>query len=457
MDNAHSKPLRIGIGLPRCSPSPRFQPLGTPKPTTSRLLLIAAVLLFCSCGMATRAGAQIFVDCSGNTPGTYTSINSALAATGNDTYILVYPGTCYETVYISGMRNIFIGAFWDRVALEGQFQIWGSSTVFLYGFDVHNSWGDGVVVDSSGNVMLDTFTSNNNPGTGVLAINGSFVSLQGSGSYSGNGSAGVEAQQGSTIRASGWNGPIVFDNNLFGISVAASNLHIFGNVELSNNKGSQYYGGNGLLMGSGSRGVIFAYQDNQIVGNQWAGINLGGHSSLALVGGEWIGTPYGNHLAGNGVSGIVVQDGSQLQLGSEAFISGHSGAGVDVGGNSQVSMFDSFVQNNGGPGFNIHNNSEAELWSGLITGNDIGVSSLVNSSVTVTATLSPNAHGAIQCDASAYVVTWAPLGPASGCKITNGPGVSPSHVQKPHFAAPNSKAQKDAEDRFLKLAAKYHK
>jgi hypothetical protein len=464
MNHAYSKPLGISIGLPRCSSSPRFQWLGTPKPTASRLLLIAAVLLFCSFGIASRAGAQtqLVVDCSGSNPGAYPSIGSALAAIGNDVFIFVYPGTCYEDVSISGGRNVFIGPLWDRVALEGQIRIENSSNVFLYGLDVHNYWGgDGVVVDSSGNVMLDTFTSNNNAGAGVLAVNGSFVSLQASGSYSGNGNAGIEAQQGSTIRASGWNGPIVADNNLFGMTLQASDLNIFGNVELSNNKGSQFWGGNGLLMNTGSRALIWAFGENYFAGNQFAGIVVDGHSTLSLIGGEWVGTPYGNHVTGNGSTGIIVQNASQLTLGSEAFISGHSGTGVDVGGNSQVTMSsDNFIQNNGGPGFNIHNNSEAELWQGLITGNDVGVVTSVNSSVTVTATLSPNVRAPIQCDASTYVVTWAPassLGPANGCKITNGPGASPSHPQKPHYTPPNSKPQKDAEDKFLKLAAKYHK
>jgi len=357
------------------------------------------------------------------------------------------------------MKNIAIGAFWDRVALEGQFQIWDSSNIFLYSFDVHNSAGDGVVVAASGNVMLDTFTSNNNAGSGVSANRGSFVSLQASGSYSGNSNAGIAVQENSTLWAQGWAGPIVADNNLFGINVQGSNLYVWGNVELSNNKGTQFWGGSGLLMGEGSRGAINAHEgDNRISGNQFAGIQLDGHSDLALVGGDWMGTPYGNYLANNGPAGITVQKGSQLTIGTKAFISGHSGAAVEVGSSSHVSMWGSFIQNNGGPGFSIHNNSEAELWDGSITGNDLGVSSQVNSSVVVGATVSPNAHGPIQCDSSAYAVTWVvPMSLASGCKIIYSPGAGPGRDHKPHYSAPNSKQQRDAEDRFLKLARKYHK
>jgi hypothetical protein len=430
-----------------------------------RSSVIAAVVSLCLLCMASGAAAQTnFVDCSGGTTWAYPNISSALSNTGNGGTIFVFPGLCNEDVWIVNMSNIQIGALWDRVALQGTMGIQGSNNVLLYGFDVHNSWGDGVLIYESQNVMLDTFTSNNNPGRGVLVFRNSSVNLQGSGSYSGNGGAGIDVGENSLLFAEGWNGPIVADNNLFGIHVSSSTISFWGNMELSNNKGGQYWGGVGLLMGQGARGNIYAQAgDNHIAGNQWSGISIGDSSSLNISGGTVIGTPYANYVNGNGPSGILVQTGSQLRLNSGVHVSGHSDTGVDVSSNSQVVMagVDLDVQNNGGPGFNIRGNSEGDLWNGVISGNSVGVATSANSSVALTATASSNASGPIQCDSTSYLsITNLPpamLGGATGCRITSGPGVNQSHAQVQHASAPSWKPQKDAEERFLKLAAKYHK
>lgn len=430
-----------------------------------RKAIVLPTLWFCLLGSAIRAQVNV-VDCSGVNPdpSIYPSISSALSNTGNGGTILVYPGLCTENLWIVNMSNISIGALWDRIQLEGTVGVQGSNNVLLYGMDVHNSWGDGVEVYASQNVMLDTFSSNNNPGTGVLIFRNSSVNLQGSGTYSGNGGPGIDAEENSILWAEGWSGPIVADNNLFGIVVSASTISLWGNLELSNNKGGQYWGGDGLLMHGGSRGFIYAQAgDNHIAGNQWAGILLDDHSNLDLSGGSVVGTSYANYVDANGPTGITVQNGSQLRVTSGANVTGHSATGVEVYGNSQVVMAGDqlFVQNNGGPGFNIHGNSEGDIWSGLISGNAVGIAISVNSSVSLTASASSNASGPIQCDSTSYLSTTnlppSMLGSATGCRISSGPGVNQSYAQVPRVSLPRMKPQKDAEDRFLKLASKYHK
>jgi hypothetical protein len=430
-----------------------------------RSLFIVGVVSLCFLWAASRASAQLVVDCSGQTPWAYSSLNSAVADSGNDSYILVYPGTCNDSVGIYNKRNIQIGALWGtRVSLQGGFNIYQSDDIYLYGFDVQSSYGDGINVNSSRNVTLDYCTSSHNAGNGVNAIQDSYVYIGGSGDFSGNGNIGISVQDNSTL-VMGWGGWYTFDNNgAFGIEVTQSRFSIWGNTELANNRGGPYYGGNGIHLNGGSSGRLFALNgDNRIFGNQSAGISVDNHSSLEIMGGEFLGNSFQNYIDGNGPTGIVVQSASQVSLVAIGYITNHSGAGVDAEGNSQVNMSgdNNFIQNNHGPGFNIHANSEADLWGGTITGNDVGVVTSSNSSVAVTATLSSNAHGPIQCDSSSYLsitnLTPSMLGPANGCKITGGPGVSPSHTQTQRYSVPDWKPQKDAEDNFRKLASQYHK
>jgi Right handed beta helix region len=430
-----------------------------------RRAIVFASMWFCLLGIAIRAGAQVnFVDCSGVNSWAYPNISSALANTGNGGVILVFPGTCYEDVGIYNMNNLAIGALSDRVAVQGTFTVYGSDDVYLFSLDFHSSYGDGVSVNSSRNVQLNSCTSSNNPGSGVVAFQDSYVYLGGTGNYSGNGYIGINLQQNSML-VLGLGGQYIFDNNnFFGINASASNLFIWGNSELANNTGGPYYGGNGIHMDEGSRGVLNSQNgDNRIFGNQSAGIFLDSHSTLEITGGAYLGNSFQNYIDDNGPTGIIVQGASQLSLGAAGYITGHSGAAVDIEGNSQVIMSgdNNFIQNNRGPGFNIRANSEADLWGGVITGNDVGVVASSNSSMAVTASLSPNAHGPIQCDSSSYLsitnLTPSMLGPANGCKITGGPGVNPSHTRTQHLAVPNWKPQRDAEDKFRKLASQYHK
>jgi hypothetical protein len=70
------------------------------------MLAVAVVTLFPA---ASRA--QLIVDCSGSTPGAFTTINAAVFNAGPDSTILV-SGPCSEDLYLSGKTNLFLGSWW---------------------------------------------------------------------------------------------------------------------------------------------------------------------------------------------------------------------------------------------------------------------------------------------------------------------------------------------------------
>jgi hypothetical protein len=81
----------------------------------------------------TPAFGQVIVDCTGATPGAFTSINAALSVAGPGSAVLV-TGPCTENVYVSGKSNLFLGSWWGQYTdLNGSLNISTSEGVYLYG------------------------------------------------------------------------------------------------------------------------------------------------------------------------------------------------------------------------------------------------------------------------------------------------------------------------------------
>jgi len=68
-------------------------------------LLVLAVLL------PATGQAQLVVDCTGNTPGAFPSINAALPSAGAGTAIFVVAGPCNESLQLAGSTDLFIGTY----------------------------------------------------------------------------------------------------------------------------------------------------------------------------------------------------------------------------------------------------------------------------------------------------------------------------------------------------------
>jgi hypothetical protein len=184
--------------------------------------------------------------------------------------------------------------------------------------------------------------------------------------------------------------------------------------------------GVGVTQASGSKVQIGnCFGSNQISGNQGGGIDARETSELALWLCSLVG---GNFVTGNGRVGIRAGGGTQVALYDNVQISGHSGAGVELYGRSQLNLFGpNLITQNGSAGdprsagIVVDGNSEAYLRGGTISWNQgPGILALVNSSADFTgATFNGNTAGVITCDSSSVMVS--DLSPATS---TPGKGVA---------------------------------
>src|SRR5271157_4439002 len=184
--------------------------------TQSSKLFFASMLAFCLLCVPNHASAQYFVDCSGNTPWAYTTINSVLAFIYNGAVIQV-TGTCNENVSLNGFNRLWMGAPWGQTMnLQGSLTLDGVSNSYFYGMIVtsYPYWPGGITIASSHGIVLDTVSSINNGSSGLYVENGSEVSVVDSGSYSNNGSIGIYVVGNPIVQVSEMSAPILVSNNM---------------------------------------------------------------------------------------------------------------------------------------------------------------------------------------------------------------------------------------------------
>ena len=408
------------------------------------------------CGIAlsvlgpSRAFGQFVVDCTGNTPGAYTTINSVVPLLANGSVVQI-TGPCTENVNIGGLDNLWIGAPWGQtVNLQGSLTINGMQNLFLYGLNVTGSTGNGISISNSSNVALDACASSNNVNFG-LNISDSTVFVQNTGTFNNNGSNGINASGAGDIGFDGSAGPINISNNACnGIELQDGEMNANGNLIISNNKSScapapQLTGdaaGYGIQLQGHARAVLYVWNlaagPDVISGNQAGGVDVNEGSEMSLSGsapgstGPW----QTNVIEGNGPVGVYVGMGSQLTLWNGVQITNEPDAGVDVFGHSQVLINgDDQISNNAtGPestyptraGVRVDGNSEAFVRGGQISQNGgPGILELDNSSVDISgATFASNVGGTIVCDSSSWLVSDQPTRPGpSGfgqpCNVPN--------------------------------------
>jgi hypothetical protein len=403
-------------------------------------LTLFAVVFFLL--ISTHAQAQYVVDCTGNTPGAYTTINSVLPLLSDGSVVRI-TGPCSEKVTIGNLSNLWIGAPWGQTAvLNGNLTINGVRNLFLHGLNVTNANanianGDGIDINNSSNVEVDDCTSSNNSNVG-LKIGGSLVSIQDTGAFDNNGNDGITASGSTDLSFSGYAGIIDVSNNLGdgirledGFMEGGGNLNITGNkpnpsVNLANLESSADQAGYGIDFWGHERGVMIGlFGPNIITGNQSGGAAIHEGSEIAFCCTVLLpaGDTYGNIISGNGPVGVSVGFGSQASIWTGAEITGHTDAGVEVYGHSQV-LIDGPVITNNGTGLaatyptranvRVDGTSEADIAGGQISGSSgPGILALVNSSIDLSGTtLTSNAGGPIQCDSSAWLTTGQPVSPA---------------------------------------------
>ena len=364
--------------------------------------LVLAVLL------STVSQAQLVVDCTGATPGAFPSINAALPSAGAGTAIFVVAGPCNENLQLAGWIDLFIGTYYGSpsVALNGGINVSDSHGVYFHGLNITSATGNGINVTQSQALIIDSCTSSGNAGNGLALGNASEVLVIAPASFDGNSASGINLYGNSHVDVNSWNGQQVdiSDNHDVGVWVSQASFTTYGRTNITNNwgVGMQLFGGARVQMGT-------LAGSNTLTGNQQGGVAVDENSEISFFN-------FGSqtYIQNNGPVGVSASSGGQVTLFGGVEISGHSGPGIDLSGNSQVNVVGTNnLHNNGAAGdprsaaIRVDGNSELFLRSGTIAQN-IGpaILVLVNSSVDVTGvSFTSNSGGILVCDSSSYMVS----------------------------------------------------
>jgi hypothetical protein len=405
----------------------------------------------------------LLVDCSGTNPNVYSTINAALPNAGPGAFILI-TGVCNENVSLQGQSALNLGAFYGQNAgLNGGLTINNSQNIFLYGLEVTNPSGDGIAVNNSRSITLDSCTSNGNLNVGLHVAGGSDVTVSAMGTFNNNGNGGINISSNSIVGILAWTGLVDISGNAGpGVWASQASFTTLGHTTIANNTfGPGSNSGYGIDFRGGARaqfGAIFG--PNLITGNESGGAWLQENSETSF----WFGG-YLNIIHDNGPVGVLAGFGSQVTFFNSARISGHSSAGVDLYANSQAYFSgENIVEGNGSghdarsAGIRIDGNSEAFLRGGQVSGNSgPGVLALINSSADFSGVSFSGNNGIISCDSSSTMVSnlvQPNSAPPAGVLCRTPHGLGGRLILKTQPAVPIWSSQKAQHNRYAKLAVK---
>src|SRR5215467_11696723 len=311
-------------------------------PSFGSKILLACLLVLLPSSLAFAAGAT--VDCTGATPGAFTSITAALAslpATGPNSISVT--GTCHENVVIFNRTDLTIFGNPSATVMPGNanghlLAIFASQRVGIQ--NITFDGGRGAIVNDNSRVDLTSVTIQNSLGIGLTSID-SLVHIADS-TVKNSTRSGISIGGGTFYVDSDVTGTTVTANGRSGISVLTGHLILNGGDEvtpgtenvISNNTGV------GVAVANSSEADISG--DNRIIGNQGAfGLEVIHTSTVIMTDGtissnagigvhcgetshcEWAGiTTIDNNLKG----GIEITDHS------DAYIDG----GIDISNNTGV-------------------------------------------------------------------------------------------------------------------------
>lgn len=363
-----------------------------------RLLLVIFLLVLPGLAFAN----DVTVDCTGVTPGAFTTISQALLslplAGPNSIFVI---GTCTDNVTISGRTQLTIFANPGTATLTAAnptrrlLVMFDSTQVFIDGlnFDggkgilVFNStdiaFGDMTIQNSglqgisANNSTIDVFnaTVQNNARVGLIAIGGN-LNIDGGVTVTNNARSGIGVLTGH-LNLNGGDGlsipaNIISNNGSAGVSVADT-------AELD-------AGGDNRILNNGLSGLqalhtsTIIWDGGTISGNQGVGVHIGetSHgefSNVSITGnGATPGSGGGGIASGSGAAGgIEIVENSDGFLDGAADVSGNLATGIFV---DESSVFSSLggntVNNNAGDGFLINNLAIAHFFAAdTATGNTL--------------------------------------------------------------------------------------
>lgn len=384
-------------------------PADAAKSAVARIVACACLTMW-MCG---TARSQTIVDCTGANTSAYKTITAALAATPAMGANIQVTGPCSETVTISGRYSLNLGAATGKtVALTGMLNVDDSTDVYVYGFQVTNTSGDGIDVDNSRVVTLDTVTSSGNKGEGVGISTASSVTILGPSSFQNNGEYGIQALESSLIDIETSAGAVNISTNASGgiFAYEHSDLYLAGDATIENNGSGPKGHLSGIAIHDGSTAELLDCTGNNVIqGNANAGIELQGGAATSIPA---CGAGFTTSLHSNGTYGASVALTSELTANGETQISGNPSAGILVDAGASLFVNGTAVISGNGTsedpdtgGIVVTDNSAAQVNDASVSSNlGLGFAGSLGATFNLSSdTASGNQLGIMGCDSSSWV------------------------------------------------------
>ena len=412
-----------------------------------RFLLAAVVLLF----PTTVRAASVTVDCSGVTPGAFTTISAALGTLDNiGPHTITVTGTCVENVFlgqrdrltiqapggqtatvsaanrngpvfnVAGSHNIFL----RRLVISGGSDgigVGGGSLVTIEGTVIENNTGRGLALDLNSVALLGgnsstQFVSIRNNGAAGLNANGSFALIIGGVTIENNTGAGIGITGGRLIVNGNVQENFIRGNSL-GVNVSGAVATFLGQNSIQNNgdTGVQVVNGgsaafNALHLSDGS------FRVNVIEGHAQIGLHVAAAASGNLTGPNIIRSNGGAGFTSNDIhGGVNVGTVSRIQFSGGNQISNNLGPGIAARFNGAIVLGDSVVTNNTEQGLLLIRQSV-----GLVeTGASISGNGAANAFCDSTSLLAGELTGVTNIDCSKVERTLGPPRPGAIKNLPN--------------------------------------
>ena len=307
------------------------------------VLLVLSLLASLLCTQPAMAN-NVTVDCSGQTPGVFTSLQAAidsLDVTGPHT--INVSGTCTENIHIFNHDRVDIFSAGSQAATISAadpnaivVHIFESHRVAFFGLVIQGGT-TGVLVNQTSDVHMLNCTVQNNSSDAVAVQIGSTLNLDFSNTIQNNGGAGLVESGASSVTLATVPGQKIkiLGNAGDGIDMDGSFLQInFGSLDVENNAGAG-------ISQSGGRLLVFGGPDGILVHGNGEGIDVFNAGSATFFGKN-------NTISNNGEVGLQIL-GSSVMFNGHTVIQGHSVVGVNVVRLGELTMGPSQILNNGDP------------------------------------------------------------------------------------------------------------
>ena len=319
-------------------------------------------------------GASAVVDCSGATPGAFTTITAALASlppAGPNSISVV--GTCQENVVVFGYSDLAIFGNPTATVIPGNANGRLLSIIRSQRITIQNltlDGGDGALVEESTSVQFFFITIQHSAGIGLTSVD-SLVQID-DGLVQNNTRSGISISGGTFLVNSDVTGTTVTNNGRVGIAVLTGHLTLNGGdgvtpgtqnvisnnadvgVEVASSAEMDMSGDNRIINNSGQWGLLvlngssILVTEGTINNNAGLGVHCGGTSHCEF-GGD------GTQIDGNGKGGIEVVEHSDTSLDGGTDISGNTGVGVFVDQSSSLtSLGGNTINNNTDDGYVVN-------------------------------------------------------------------------------------------------------